>query len=104
MIIGKFTRTGEDYEGVIETLALSRSVRLVYEPLRNNDSAPTHRLFAGDAEIGAAWPQRTNEGRAYLSVKLDDPSFTAPVSAMLFADDDVYSLYWTRPRRQNADR
>ena len=27
-----------------------------------------------NAEIGAAWPKRSNEGRNYLSVKLDDPS------------------------------
>jgi hypothetical protein len=45
---------------------------------RTNDNAPSHRVFVGRAEIGAAWPKRSTEGRDYLSVKLDDPSFNAP--------------------------
>ena len=40
-----------------------------------------------NAEIGAAWPKRSNEGRDYLSVKLDDPSFNAPIFANLFDGD-----------------
>jgi uncharacterized protein (DUF736 family) len=56
----------------------ARNVRIVSEPNRTNDNAPSHRVFLGRAEIGAAWPKRSNEGRDYLSVKLDDPSFTPP--------------------------
>jgi hypothetical protein len=37
-------------------------------------------------------PRRSNEGRDYLSVKLDDPSFTAPIFANLFDDEDGKSL------------
>ena len=40
------------------------------------------------AEIGAAWSKRSNEGRDYLSLKLDDPSFNAPIFANLFDDPD----------------
>ncbi len=32
----------------------------------------------------------------YLGLKLDDPSFTAPIFANLF-DDEGYSLIWSRP-------
>jgi uncharacterized protein (DUF736 family) len=46
---------------------------------QSNDNAPSHRVFGG-AEIGAAWSKESNEGRDYLSLKLDDPSFTAPSS------------------------
>ncbi|PBB65873.1 hypothetical protein CK228_24260 [Mesorhizobium sp. WSM4312] len=41
---------------------------------------------------------RSNEGRDYLGLKLDDPSFTAPI----FADEegDDHSLIWSRPNRR----
>ena len=56
----------------------------------------------GRAEIGAAWSKRSNEGRDYLSLKLDDPSFNAPIYANLFDDEDGegYTLIWSRPRKQ----
>ncbi|NEV00002.1 DUF736 domain-containing protein, partial [Bradyrhizobium uaiense] len=59
----------------------------------------------GRAEIGAGWSKRSNEGRDYLSLKLDDPSFTAPIFANLFADEEGegFSLIWSRPSRRNGD-
>jgi uncharacterized protein (DUF736 family) len=59
----------------------------------------------GGAEIGAAWSKRSNEGRDYISVKLDDPSFTAPIYANLFAGEegDGYSLIWSRSRKSNGN-
>jgi len=58
-----------------------------------------------NAEIGAAWSKRSNEGRDYLSVKLDDPSFTQPIYANLFDAEDGagYSLIWSRSRKSSAD-
>ena len=59
----------------------------------------------GRAEIGAAWTKSSNEGREYLSVKLDDPSFTAPIFASLFADEDgkSFNLIWSRGRTSNGN-
>ena len=56
-------------------------------------------------EIGAAWAKQSNEGRAYLGLKLDDPSLTAPIYANLFDDEEGegYSLIWSRPTRRNGD-
>ena len=56
-------------------------------------------------EIGAAWAKRSNEGRDYLGLKLDDPSFTAPIFANLFDDEDGegYSLIWSRPNGRRSD-
>jgi hypothetical protein len=56
-------------------------------------------------EIGAAWSKRSSEGRDYLSVKLDDPSFTAPIYANLFDDEggETFTLIWSRGRKQNGD-
>jgi uncharacterized protein (DUF736 family) len=83
----------------------ARNVRIVPESSRANDNAPSHRVFVGRAEIGAAWPKRSNEGRDYLSVKLDDPSFNAPIYANLFdaEDGETFNLIWSRGRRQNGD-
>jgi uncharacterized protein (DUF736 family) len=55
--------------------------------------------------IGAAWSKRSSEGRDYLSVKLDDPSFTTPIYANLFDDEggETFSLIWSRGRRSNGD-
>jgi uncharacterized protein (DUF736 family) len=82
------------------------AVRIVPEARVTGENAPSHRVFVGRAEIGAAWSKRSNEGHDYLGLKLDDPSFNAPIYANLFADEDGegHSLIWSRPRsRRNAD-
>jgi uncharacterized protein (DUF736 family) len=104
--IGTFKKSGEEYTGEIVTMSVQvKSVRIVPETASDNEAAPSHRVFVGRAEIGAVWPKTSNEGRDYLSVKLDDPSFTVPIYANLFADDDgkTYNLIWSRARRQNGD-
>ena len=105
--IGTFKKSGNGYTGDITTLSVqAKGVRVTAEENRSNDNAPTHRVFVGKAEIGAAWTKRSNEGRDYLSVKLDDPSFTAPIYANLFDDEgsDTYSLIWSRPNgKRNGD-
>ena len=104
--IGSFKKVGEDYQGEIFTLSVQKkNVRIAGEAQGDNDKAPTHRVFVGRAEIGAAWAKTSNEGRAYLSVKLDDPSFTAPLFANLFDDEDgkTFNLIWSRARRSNGD-
>lgn len=98
--IGTFKKSGQDYTGDIVTLSVqAKGVRITAQETRGNDHAPSHRVFVGKAEIGAAWTKRSNEGRDYLSVKLDDPSFTAPIYANLFDDEeaDTFSLIWSRP-------
>ena len=104
--IGTFKKTGNEYTGSITTLSVqAKGVRIVPEENRANDNAPSHRVFVGKAEIGAAWTKRSNEGRDYLSVKLDDPSFTAPIYANLFDDEgeDSFSLIWSRQPKRNGD-
>jgi uncharacterized protein (DUF736 family) len=104
--IGSFKKSGSEFQGEIITLSVqTKNVRIVPETNRVNDNAPSHRVYVGRAEIGAAWSKRSNEGRDYLSVKLDDPSFNAPIYANLFDDEDGdgYTLIWSRARRQNGD-
>jgi uncharacterized protein (DUF736 family) len=104
--IGSFKKSGSEFQGEIVTLSVqTKNVRIVPEANRANDNAPSHRVFVGRAEIGAAWSKRSNEGRDYLSVKLDDPSFNAPIYANLFDDEDGdgFTLIWSRARRPNGD-
>jgi len=98
-IIGTFTRSGSDYTGRIETLTLSAPAKL--RPVeKDSDKAPDFRVYAGktEFEIGAAWKKTSREGRDYLSVKLDDPSFPAPVYASLLDTEDAgkHQLLWSR--------
>ena len=100
--IGSFKKVGNDFRGAITTLNLqAKDVRIVAEPNRTSENAPSHRVYAARAEIGAAWSKRSEEGRDYLSLKLDDPSFTAPIYANLFDDEggEGYTLLWSRPRK-----
>lgn len=104
--IGSFKKSGNEFQGEIVTLsAQAKGVRIVPESSRGNENTPSHRVFLGRAEIGAAWSKRSNEGRDYLSVKLDDPSFSAPIYASLFDDEDGngYTLIWSRSRNLNGD-
>jgi uncharacterized protein (DUF736 family) len=103
--IGTFKKSGQEFQGEIRTLSVQARVRIVPEANRANDTAPSHRVFVGRAEIGAAWSKRSNEGRDYLSVKLDDPSFTSPIYANLFdePDGETFTLIWSRSRKQNGD-
>jgi uncharacterized protein (DUF736 family) len=104
--IGTFTKTENGFVGEIVTLTFqAKNVRLVPEANGSNENAPSHRAYVGRAEIGAAWSKRSAEGRDYVSVKLDDPSFTAPIYANLFNDEDgeSYTLIWSRGRKANAD-
>ncbi|MBA3895951.1 MAG: DUF736 domain-containing protein [Sphingomonadaceae bacterium] len=98
--IGTFKKSGDEYTGEIVTLSVqARGVRIVPEANRSSDNAPSHRVMVGRAEIGAAWAKRSNDNRDYLGLKLDDPSFNAPIYANLFDDEggETYSLIWSRP-------
>ena len=104
--IGSFKKSGQEFQGEIVTLSLqTKGVRIVPEADRTNENAPSHRVYVGRAEIGAAWSKRSNEGRDYLSVKLDDPSFNAPIYANLFDDEEGegFSLIWSRPNARRGD-
>ena len=98
--IGTYTKTDNGFVGEIVTLTFrARNVRLIPETNGSSENAPSYRAFVGRAEIGAAWSKRSGEGRDYLSVKLDDPSFPAPIYASLVDADEGYSLIWSRTRQ-----
>lgn len=105
--IGTFKKSANnEFTGEIVTLSVqAKNVRVTPDTRASGENAPSHRVFVGRAEIGAAWSKQSNEGRPYLGFKLDDPSFTAPIYANLVEDEDgdSYSLIWSRPNRRNGD-
>jgi len=105
--IGTFKNNGSDeYTGEIVTLSVqAKGVRIVPDARAAGENAPSHRVLVGRVEIGAAWSKRSSEGRDYLGLKLDDPSFNSPIYCNLFAEDDGdgYALIWSRPSGRRND-
>jgi uncharacterized protein (DUF736 family) len=55
--IGSFKKIGSELQGEIVTLSVqTKGVRIVPEANRASDNTPSHRIFVGRAEIGAAGP------------------------------------------------
>ena len=98
--IGTFSKSGDgSYAGSIKTLSLNVKQAQLRPVDKENDKAPDYRIFSGGTEFGAAWKKTSREtNRDYLSVKLDDPSFPAPIYANLVDADDGYTLVWSRNR------
>lgn len=94
--IGTFTKSDNGFTGSIKTLTLNVKAKIIAAETRN-DKAPDYRVVAG-SEFGAAWTKTSREGRQYLSVKLDDPSFPAPIYASLVEveDGESFTLIWSR--------
>ena len=97
--IGTFTQQADgSYSGSIKTLTLNVKTAQLRANEKSDDKAPDFRIFSGQTEFGAAWKKTSQQNRDYLSVKLDDPSFPAPIYAHLVDADDGYSLVWSRNR------
>ncbi|CAN7493886.1 DUF736 domain-containing protein [Phenylobacterium sp. LjRoot225] len=97
--IGSFSMQDDgSYAGSIKTLTLNVKTAQLRPADKDNDKAPDFRIFTGQTEFGAAWKKVSRENRDYLSVKLDDPSFPAPIYASLVDADDGYALIWSRSR------
>jgi uncharacterized protein (DUF736 family) len=90
------------WEGTVHTLTMTAKIRLVPNDDRVSENAPAFRVMLGWQRIGDAWQAQTDgkPPKDYLSVRLDDPAFPAPVRAALFADEDgaAARLLWNRFR------
>lgn len=95
-IIGTFTKQEDGFQGTLTTLTIKAKVAIRPTETKAGDKSPDYRLFAGGTEIGAAWAVTGKSGAPYLSARIDDPSFPAPINARLVAVDKGYSLIWNR--------
>ena len=95
--IGTFTKSGDTFTGTVKTLSINAKATIKAAD-KTSDKAPDYRAYAGSIELGAAWKKTSKEDRAYISVKLDDPSFPAPIYATLVEGEEAgsYSLSWSR--------
>jgi uncharacterized protein (DUF736 family) len=94
--IGTFTKSDDGFAGAVKTLSLNVKAKFVPAE-KESDKAPDYRILAGTVEFGAAWKKTAQNGREYLSVRLDDPSFAAPIFAnMIEGEDNSHSLIWSR--------
>ena len=95
-IIGNFTKQDNAYQGTIATLSVNAKATIT--PVeKTGEQSPDFRVFAGNkVEIGAAWTATSKAGNPYISVKLDDPSFPAPIFCRLMESDKGHSLIWSR--------
>ena len=100
--IGTFSRTDNGFAGSVKTLNLNVKAVKFVPAEGENQNGPDFRVFAGATEFGAAWRKQSVQGNAYLSVKLDDPSFPAPIYASLVETDaEELALIWSRRRAVN---
>jgi uncharacterized protein (DUF736 family) len=101
--IGNFTVNGNGFVGTVKTLALGTVKAKIVPAERTSDKSPDFRILAGaNIEFGAVWKKKSQDtGREYHSVKLDDPSFPAPIYATLVEveGEEGHSLIWSRPNR-----
>jgi uncharacterized protein (DUF736 family) len=82
--IGTFKSKGNGFTGHIETLTFNKAARLEPVTEKRSEKSPDYRVKSGRNEIGAAWVETPKGGESYLSVCLDDPSFTAPIYCRMF--------------------
>lgn len=94
--IATLSKTDDGYVGELQTLSLKSKITLL--PTANTKGrAPDFRIFADDGiEIGGAWKRTSQNGNAYLSVRLDDPGYSAPVYANLIERNGQHMLIWNR--------
>ena len=108
MKIGLFVAADGGFAGHITTLTLDIGVVLLAAEPSDNENAPDYRVIAGDGdearEIGAGWKRTGEKAGDYVSLQLDDPTFSQPIRANLFqsADDkSAWGLHWNRPPRRS---
>ena len=72
----------------------------------DTENAPDYRIhFSGSdgPEVGAGWKRTGEKAGEYVSLLLDDPTFSRPIRANLFQsgeDKSVWVLNWNRPSKR----
>ena len=104
MIIGKFRHNGNGFGGYIETVGLDLADVTITPVAAKQGRGPDFVVVCTgehDFEIGAAWKKTSKAGKAYLSVKLDGPTLSAPINcALIEQQDGSYELIWNRDSRK----
>ena len=99
MIIGQLTKTANGFEGELRTLTVKAEIKLQATD-STNEKAPDFRIVANGVEVGAAWQKTSKNDKPYLSLKIDDPAFAAPVFATSSVQDEgqIVDIIFDRPK------
>jgi len=104
--IGIFTRNDDGFFGRIRTLILDAEVAILPADDTDTENAPEHRVFLDGVEVGAAWERTGEKAGTWLSIAIDDPSFSEPVRARLFEADagkKLWGLHWSRRMKRDGE-
>jgi len=102
--IGSFSRTEDGiFEGRVLTLVVQVELKFIPNPDVEEPGSKLPDLIAfamsNNAEIGAAWAKQEGKKPVFYTVRLDDPSWPAPLTAALFQNKmqpALYDLVWSR--------
>jgi uncharacterized protein (DUF736 family) len=91
--IGRFEEDEDGFDGLIETPTMQLPVRF-----EKRDKGANYVLrTANGCDIGAAWRKASQYSDGdYLSVRIDGPEFSAPISATMALKADGNGVYWLR--------
>ncbi len=99
--IGVFDLHDGKYVGTINTLTVHERAEIVPAP-SGGDRAPTHHVLVNKVQVGAGWTKTSpTNGSKYISIRIDDPSFPAPLFCRLVQQGDVHHLIWVREDAQS---
>ncbi|RED25565.1 uncharacterized protein (DUF736 family) [Rhodopseudomonas thermotolerans] len=111
MIIGNFTydKKADTYAGDITTLTFQRG-EVQIRPAEKTGAAkePDYRIVTqtpnGTVEFGAAWDRKSEAGKSFLSVQIDDPALGEPLNAALFVTENGKgaTLIWSRYKKKTV--
>ncbi|MEN5279323.1 DUF736 domain-containing protein [Brucella sp. TWI432] len=95
-----FDQRGSSFVGQMELIG--QTIDLVFWPReKKGEFSPDYDIYKKSFVVGSAWRRKTlDTEKYYLSVKLDDPTFLAPIYARLLDKDErgKYALVWQRPK------
>jgi uncharacterized protein (DUF736 family) len=100
MNIGKFESEADGrITGALDVLPIGR-LSLTFEP---NTKGADYTVIMTDSgmEVGAAWKRTAKEnGKVYVSVRLDSPFLLAPINLALFPAMEAgkHNMVWDRQR------
>ena len=96
--IGQFRKTKTGFEGNITTLTMDCDVSLISNENKKHEDSPDFFVKSGQCDLGFARHTiaQGDDGNPYISVFLDDPSFSTPIWAALFEVDGSADLVWSR--------
>ncbi|MDD2794670.1 DUF736 domain-containing protein [Acidocella sp.] len=97
MQVGTFRLVGEEFRGELRTLTMTAELAFVPVYGSKGSMAPSHVVVANGVEVGTAWPAGPEAGVG-LKVRIDDPTFPAPlVGTLSRLNDESFVLVWRRP-------